>query len=108
MSSQTGKPRMRSAAWRISLWATFAFACGTLVFFLFLQSFVVADIQRRTDAWLSGEVNVLGDVAERTPKNALYHRVVGEVAELASREVPNQIAVGRQFQRLGVLSPERR
>ncbi|MGA7255935.1 MAG: ATP-binding protein [Terracidiphilus sp.] len=82
---------MRSAAWRISLWATFAFACGTLVFFLFLQSFVVADIQRRTDAWLSGEVEVLGDVAERTPKDALYQRVVGEVAELATREVPNRL-----------------
>ncbi len=91
MSSQTSKPRMCSAAWRISLWATFAFACGTLVLFFFIQSFVVADIQRRTDAWLSGEVNVLGDVAERTPKNALYHRVVGEVAELASHEVPNRL-----------------
>ncbi len=91
MSSQTGKPHMRSAAWRISLWATFAFACGTLVFFLFLQSFVVADIQRRTDAWLSGEVEVLGNVAEHTPKNALYQRVLGEVAELATREVPNKL-----------------
>ncbi len=91
MFSQTGKPRMRSAAWRISLWATFAFACGTLVLFFFIQSFVVGDIQRRTDAWLSGEVNVLGDVAERTPKDALYHRVVREVAELASREIPNRL-----------------
>jgi len=91
MFSPTGKRRMRSAAWRISLWATFAFACGTLVFFFFIQSFVVADIQRRTDAWLSGEVNVLGDVAVRTPKNSLYHRVVREVAELASREVPNRL-----------------
>lgn len=91
MSSQTGKPHMRSAAWRISLWATFAFACGTLVFFLFLQDFVISDIQRRTDAWLSGEVEVLGDVAERTPKGALYQRVVGEVAELATREVPNRL-----------------
>jgi len=91
MSSKTGKPRMRSAAWRISLWATFAFACGTLVLFFFIQSFVVADIQRRTDAWLSGEVEVLGDVAERTPKDALYQRVVGEVAELATREVPNKL-----------------
>jgi signal transduction histidine kinase len=33
---------------------------------------------------------VLGDVAERTPKDSLYRRVVGEVAELASREVPNR------------------
>lgn len=92
MSSKTGKPPMRSAAWRISLWATLAFACGTMVVFVFLQSFVAGDIQRRSDAWLSGEVEVLGDVAERTPKNALYDAVVGEVAELAAREVPNKEA----------------
>jgi signal transduction histidine kinase len=30
-------------------------------------------------------------VAERTPKNALYGRVVREVAELAGREVPNKL-----------------
>lgn len=92
MSSKTGKPPMRSAAWRISLWATIAFAVGTTVVFVFLQSFVAGDIQRRTDAWLSGEVEVLGDVAEHTPKDALYDRVVGEVAELAAREVPNKLA----------------
>jgi signal transduction histidine kinase len=90
MSSKTAKPVIRSAAWRISLWATLAFACGTLLVFIFLHRFVAGDIQRRSDAWLSGEVEVLGDVAERTPKNALYDRVVGEVAELAGREVPNK------------------
>ena len=92
MSSKTGKPPMRSAAWRISLWATLAFAVGTTLVFVFLQSFVAGDIQRRTDAWLSGEVEVLGDVAEHTPKDALYDRVVGEVAELAAREVPDKLA----------------
>jgi len=92
MSSRTGKAPIRSAAWRISLWATLAFALGTTVVFVFLQSFVAGDIQRRTDAWLSGEVEVLGDVAEHTPKDDLYDRVVGEVAELASREVPNRMA----------------
>ena len=92
MSSRTDRPTMRSAAWRISLWATLAFACGTMVVFAFLQSFVAGDIQRRSDAWLSGEVEVLGDVAERTPNDALYGRVVGEVAELAAREVPNKPA----------------
>jgi signal transduction histidine kinase len=92
MSSKTGKPAMRSAAWRISLWATLAFACGTMVVFVFLQSFVAGDIQRRSDAWLSGEIGTLGDVAERTPKNTLYDTVVGEVAELAEREVPNKSA----------------
>jgi len=81
---------MHSAAWRISLWATLAFACGTMLVFVFLHRFVANDIQRRSDQWLSGEVEVLGDVAERTPKDALYGRVVGEVAELAGKEVPNR------------------
>jgi len=81
---------MHSAAWRISLWATVAFACGTLLVFVFIERFVANDIQRRSDAWLSGEVDVLGDVAERTPNDALYGRVVSEVAELAAREVPNR------------------
>jgi signal transduction histidine kinase len=82
--------RVHSAAWRISLWGTIAFACGTLIIFMSLHSFVAKDIQRRTDAWISGEVETLSDVAERTPRNALYGRVVGEIAELASREVPNR------------------
>ncbi len=81
---------MRSAAWRISLWAALAFTCGTIVVFIFLDRFVANDIQRRSDAWLTGEVEVLGDVAERTPNDALYNRVVSEVAELASKEVPNR------------------
>jgi signal transduction histidine kinase len=88
MFSKTVKPKMRSAAWRISLWATLAFACGTMIVFIFLHQFVAGDIQRRTDAWLAGEAGVLSDVAARTPKGVLYRRVVGEVAELASREVP--------------------
>ena len=90
MSSKTANQRLHSAAWRISLWATLAFAIGTMLVFVLLHQFVADDIQRRSDAWLSGEVEVLGDVAERTPKDRLYGRVMGEVAELASREVPNQ------------------
>jgi signal transduction histidine kinase len=61
-----------------------------MLVFAMLHRFVADDIQRRSDAWLSGEVEVLGDVAGRTPKDRLYSRVVGEVAELASREVPNR------------------
>jgi signal transduction histidine kinase len=86
----TAKPVLRSAAWRISLWATLAFAVGTMLVFAFLHRFVAGDIQRRSDAWLSGEVEVLGDVAKRTPKDALYSRVVSEVAELAEKEVPDK------------------
>jgi signal transduction histidine kinase len=82
---------MHSAAWRISLWATLAFAIGTMLVFVMLHRFVANDIQRRSDAWLSGEVAVLADVAGRTPKDRLYGRVVGEVAELASREVPDKL-----------------
>jgi signal transduction histidine kinase len=91
MSSKTANPIMHSAAWRISLWATLAFAIGTMLVFAMLHRFVANDIQRRSDAWLTGEVAVLGDVAGRTPKDRLYGRVVGEVAELASREVPNKL-----------------
>ena len=90
MFSKEANPIMRSAAWRISLWASLAFAIGTLLVFAMLHRFVADDIQRRSDAWLSGEVAVLGDVAKRTPKDRLYSRVVREVAELASREVPNR------------------
>jgi signal transduction histidine kinase len=62
-----------------------------LVIFAFLHRFVSQDIQLRSDAWLSGEVEVLGDVAERTPKDTLYSRVVSEIAELASKEVPDKL-----------------
>jgi signal transduction histidine kinase len=62
-----------------------------MLVFVFLHRFVADDIQRRSDAWLSGEVEVLGDVAARTPKDAVYGRVVGEVAELAGKEVPNRL-----------------
>lgn len=90
MSSKTSNPVLQSAAWRISLWATLAFALGTMLVFGMLHRFVAKDIQQRSDAWLSGEVEVLGDVAERTPKDRLYSRVVSEVAELASKEVPDK------------------
>ena len=84
MFSKTAKPIMRSAAWRISLWATLAFACGTMVVFIFLHQFVAGDIQRRTDAWLAGEAGVLSDVAARTPKG-------GSTDELSER-LPNSRA----------------
>ena len=89
-TKRAANPIMQSAAWRISLWASLAFAIGTMLVFAMLHQFVANDIQRRTDAWLSGEVEVLADVAERTPKDHLYSAVVGEVAELASKEVPNR------------------
>lgn len=91
MSSKTANAVMHSAAWRVSMWATLAFAIGTMLIFVMIHRFVSNDIQRRSDAWLTGEVAVLGDVAGRTPKDRLYVRVVSEVAELASREVPDKL-----------------
>jgi signal transduction histidine kinase len=88
-SPGTRNPILHSAAWGISLWATLAFAIGTLLVFAMLHRFFANDIQRRTDTWLAGEVEVLADVADRTPRDRLYTRVVSEVAELATREVPN-------------------
>ena len=90
MYSNASNPIMRSAAWRISLWASLAFALGTMLVFALLHRFVADDIQRRSDAWLSGEVKVLSDVASRTPKDRVDRRVLSEFAELASREVPNR------------------
>jgi len=88
------KSEGHTAAWRISFWSTLAFAGGSVILFLFLQRFASHEIQRRTDAWLSGEVETLGDVAERTPKNALYERIVDEVAELATKELPLELQGG--------------
>ena len=92
MSSKTVKARSGSAAWRISLWSGIAFAIGTAIAFWFLQSFLAHDIQNRADSWLTGELGVLADVAERTPENQLHDAVIGEVAELASREAPHEEA----------------
>jgi len=77
-----------TAAWRISLWTTVAFAAGTAVAFSIMYVLVAHDIQRRTDKWLSGEAEVLADVTANTPRDSLYDRLVEEVAELASHEVP--------------------
>ncbi len=76
---------MRSAAWRISMWATLAFACGTMVVFIFLHQFVAGDIQRRTDAWLAGEAGVLSDVADANSERS------GSTDELSER-LPNSRA----------------
>ena len=79
----------QTAAWRVSLWSGVVFAIGTAIAFWFLQSFLANDIQSRADSWLTGELGVLADVAERTPSDRLHEVVIREVAELASREVPH-------------------
>jgi signal transduction histidine kinase len=79
-----------TAAWRISIWTTLAFALGTALAFSIVYFLVAKNIQERSDAWLSGEAEVLARVSADTPQDHLYNRIVGEVAELATRELPDE------------------
>jgi signal transduction histidine kinase len=79
-----------TAAWRISIWTTLAFAVGTGLAFAIVYLLVAQTIRDRSDAWLSGEAEVLAQVSANTPKDRLYTRIVGEVAELATRELPDE------------------
>ncbi len=83
--------RMRcTAAWRISIWTTLAFAVGTAIAFSVVYAFVANNISEHIDTWLSGEAEVLADVSANTPRDALYERLVEEVAELAEHEIPEE------------------
>lgn len=77
----------KTAAWRLSIWTTLAFAVGTALAFLVMYLLVEGSVRDRTDAWLSGEAEVLSNVAMNTPQDSLYNRIVEEVAELATREI---------------------
>jgi signal transduction histidine kinase len=78
----------KTAAWRLSIWTTIAFAVGSAFAFFICYYLVSLGIRERSDQWLSGEAEVLAQVSQTTPKGDLYDRVVEEVAENASREVP--------------------
>lgn len=78
-----------TAAWRISVWTALAFALGTAIAFAIVYYLVAQGIQERSDTWLTGEVEVLAQVAVDTPRDHLYQRIVREVAELATQEVPD-------------------
>jgi len=79
-----------TAAWRISIWTTLAFALGTAMAFSIVYFLVAQGIRERSDTWLSGEAEVLAQVAADTPRDHLYKRIVREVAELATQEVPDE------------------
>ena len=79
-----------TAAWRISIWTTLAFALGTALAFSIVYFLVAQGIRERSDTWLSGEAEVLAQVSADTPRDHLYKRIVGEVAELATQEVPDE------------------
>lgn len=79
-----------TAAWRISIWTTLAFALGTAGAFSIVYVLVAQGLRERSDTWLSGEAEVLAQVSADTPKDHLYQRIVREVAELATQEVPDE------------------
>ncbi|HWF39849.1 MAG TPA: ATP-binding protein [Candidatus Acidoferrales bacterium] len=79
-----------TAAWRISIWTSLAFALGTALAFSIVYLVVAKAMQEHSDAWLSGEADVLARVSDDTPRDRLYNRVVGEVAELAAQELPDE------------------
>jgi signal transduction histidine kinase len=79
-----------TAAWNISIWTTLVFALGTALAFSIVYFFVANTIQERSDAWLTGEAEVLARVSADTPEDHLYNRIVGEVAELATQELPDE------------------
>ena len=79
-----------TAAWRIAIWTTLAFAFGTALAFSIVYFLVATAMQERSDAWLSGEAEVLARVSADTPRDHLYNRIVGEIAELATQELPDE------------------
>jgi signal transduction histidine kinase len=96
MFSKRPKAQGISAAWRIAIWPTIAFAVGSAGAFVIMYLLIARDIRQRSDAWLSGEAETLSEVSENTPRDAVYDRLVGEVAELAAHEVSSGIESGGQ------------
>ena len=80
-----------TAAWRISIWTTLAFAVGTALAFSIVYVFVANGVRANIDAWLTGEAEVLARVSADTPRDSLYDRIVEEVAELATQEVSREL-----------------
>src|SRR5271157_1345074 len=84
MSSKSRDFGRSSAAWRIAVWPTVAFAFGSAVAFTIMYLLIAGDIRHRSDEWLSGEAETLADVSANTPRDNVYQRLVQEVAELAT------------------------
>jgi signal transduction histidine kinase len=91
MFSKIASTLRSTAAWRMSVKTTVAFALGSAIAFAIVYFMAAREVQQRSDAWLNGEANVLADISLNTPRDALNDRIVEEVAELASREVPGEL-----------------
>lgn len=87
MFSGISRSFYRTSAWRLALRSTIVFAAGSAAVFWVMYIVVAHTVQARSDSWLIGESETLKQVALTTPRDALYDRIVEEVAELASQEV---------------------
>jgi len=87
MFSRISSSFYRTSAWRLAMRSTLVFAAGSAAVFLVMYIVVARTVQERSDSWLIGESETLKQVALNTPRDALYDRIVEEVAELASQEV---------------------
>ena len=87
MSSRIPRGVQSTAAWRISIWTTLAFALGSAIAFAIVYTLVTEDAQARRDAWLTGEAGTLADVAVKLPRDASFPTRMKEVAEFATRDV---------------------
>lgn len=87
MSSKIVDGIRRTAAWRVSVLTTVAFALGTGAAFGVAYVIVSRGIRDRSDAWLRGETELLAEVAATTAPGDVSGRMIEEVAELATHEV---------------------
>ena len=90
MFSKAPKDSRATAAWRIALWTTAAFALSGALAFYIVYLAASHELWARSDAWLSGEVEVLAEVSRSTPRDHLDDRMMEEVAELVTRELPDE------------------
>jgi len=90
MFSKILKSPKKTAAWRLSIWTTIAFAVGSAFAFGICYYLVSLGIHERSDQWLVGEAETLAEVSQATPRDNLYQRVMEETAENAAREIPGE------------------
>ncbi len=87
MSLRIPRGVQSTAAWRISIWTTLAFALGSAIAFAIVYKLVAEDAQARRDVWLQGEARTLKEVAVKLPRDASYQTRMKEIAEFATRDV---------------------
>jgi signal transduction histidine kinase len=87
MSLRLPRGVQSTAAWRISVWTTLAFAAGSAIAFAIVYMLVTGDAEARRDVWLRGEAGTLAEVAAKLPRDASYASRMKEVVEFATRDV---------------------